>query len=280
MNKQQFLEYIKNPEKLDKSSLETMQVLNKEFPFCQSVKILMLLNLFNEKSIGYDNQLKETAVYASSRKRHKHLIDQLAVLHDKQHKTQLPDEYSESGNAEKGQIPEIRFDDLKLDKSDELKEDEDRILELKRKIEKRLKELEHLKNVSKRSEYKLEEADKIRSSLDEKLKKVRKEESKSINKVKNIDIHKDLIDKFINEEPVIQTPRKEFFSTEESSRQSIVDKENIVSETLAGIYINQGYYQKAIKIYYKLMLKYPEKSSYFAGQIEKLDKEITNQKKN
>ena len=44
------------------------------------------------------------------------------------------------------------------------------------------------------------------------------------------------------------------------------------TETLAGIYLEQGYYDYAIKIYEKLILAYPEKNAYFAALIEKLEK--------
>ena len=45
------------------------------------------------------------------------------------------------------------------------------------------------------------------------------------------------------------------------------------TETLAWIYAEQGYYTEAKKIYSRLILRYPEKSAYFASLIEKMDKE-------
>ncbi len=46
-----------------------------------------------------------------------------------------------------------------------------------------------------------------------------------------------------------------------------------VSETYARLLIQQGHYEKAIKIYQKLMQLHPEKSNTFALQIEQLKKQ-------
>ncbi len=52
---------------------------------------------------------------------------------------------------------------------------------------------------------------------------------------------------------------------------SVTENEELVSEPLAELYLQQGYTDKAKVIYHKLILKYPEKSSYFAGLIRKID---------
>ena len=81
----------------------------------------------------------------------------------------------------------------------------------------------------------------------------------------------ELIDKFISLNPRIE-PRKDKTEhpVEDLSTQYSEEKGGFVTETLARIYLNQGYYSKAIEIYEKLSLKFPEKSGYFATQIEKI----------
>ena len=44
----------------------------------------------------------------------------------------------------------------------------------------------------------------------------------------------------------------------------------LISETLANIYAEQGYVGKAVKMFKKMGLLFPEKSSYFADQIKRI----------
>ncbi|MBA9078677.1 hypothetical protein [Rufibacter quisquiliarum] len=60
---------------------------------------------------------------------------------------------------------------------------------------------------------------------------------------------------------------------EDLSAKSSKIKKNLASENLAQIYIKQGKGRKAVKIYEQLIVKFPEKKSYFAQQIEKLRNE-------
>jgi hypothetical protein len=93
------------------------------------------------------------------------------------------------------------------------------------------------------------------------------EDLKKLNKK----VQADLIDKFISTSPRIE-PKKEKTDqpVEDLSQQFTESIGGLITETLARIYINQGYYSKAIDIYEKLSLKFPEKSGYFATQIEKI----------
>ncbi len=57
-------------------------------------------------------------------------------------------------------------------------------------------------------------------------------------------------------------------------QKSVEDNTNLTTETLANIYIQQGHYERAIKAYEVLCLKYPKKSGFFADQINKLKKKL------
>lgn len=115
------------------------------------------------------------------------------------------------------------------------------------------------------TEYRLEEN--IEDSVQEIASSIPHKPSKGVR----------LIDKFLEAQPKMpQIKEVESGSTMESKSTQEDVNEDFVTETLASIYAQQGYYKKAVQIFEKLSLKYPEKSTYFAAQIEKVKHLMNN----
>jgi tetratricopeptide (TPR) repeat protein len=89
-----------------------------------------------------------------------------------------------------------------------------------------------------------------------------------------------LLDNYLIAKPKIGFAKKGFqkLEDEDAFEQSIVKSitqdDSIVSETLADLLHAQGQFSKALKMYQALILKFPEKTAFFAGQIEKLKNSI------
>lgn len=83
-----------------------------------------------------------------------------------------------------------------------------------------------------------------------------------------------LIEKFIKKQPsLINRPVAFSPNQEDLSVDSTRYNEDLISENLALIMLNQGKKSKALEIYKKLIWKFPQKKAYFAARIE----ELTNQ---
>ncbi len=81
-----------------------------------------------------------------------------------------------------------------------------------------------------------------------------------------------IIDEFITKSPSISKPKE---TADPESKKDLADKStrfqaDIATEYLAEIYVEQGKIERAISIYTKLGLKFPEKKSFFAARIEEL----------
>ncbi len=79
-----------------------------------------------------------------------------------------------------------------------------------------------------------------------------------------------LIQAFIRSEPGPIRADSETNLKGDVSMGSGQEHDGFITDTLAEIYVKQKRFAKAIYAYEKLSLKYPEKSAYFAAQIEKI----------
>ena len=88
--------------------------------------------------------------------------------------------------------------------------------------------------------------------------------------IPKVDEKFDLIDEFIKNSPKIKINNDYEVRSSFKTDQKI--KDELITETLAKIYVKQEKFNKAIKAYEILSLKYPKKSSFFADQINDIKK--------
>ena len=96
------------------------------------------------------------------------------------------------------------------------------------------------------------------------------------NKSESVDKKIDLIESFINRPKKIE---KEDHNRNQKdiSIETLTSENELMTETLAKIYLKQQKYKKAIDAFRILSLKYPEKNAFFANQIKKI-KKLENKK--
>jgi len=247
MNRQQFFNWMNDPASLNSDSITDLQQLAIDYPYFQTARLLHLMNLKLLRHYRYEQELRQVAAFAADRAR---LRDWLINL----------DEYENAGSKQPGKEETLHQAAVKVQVEAQLKNLEEQIKASLEEIELKKRQLNEL----------MEEKKAIVGETD--LQPGDLPVTKKIFSMRPLP-KDDLLEEFIRQKQNQPQNRITFYNPEESAKRSIEENEGVLSETLARLIAAQGKKEKAIKIYQKLMLINPQKSSYFAAQIEKLRKE-------
>jgi hypothetical protein len=267
MDRQQFISYIHNPGLLNNDTLEGISKLADRFPYCQSLRILHLLNLRQTNEVLYNEYISSTAAHIADRKKLRELILGLqgepegvpsAEFRVPSEEVVIPSEVEGLPVQSVQPIQPVQHTEpvepVEESKPDEpFKDIQPVIPAVEEDEEERLKRLKQI--------------------VEQRLRQIALEKSELPKPEEPVLSKEELIDKFIEEEPSISRPKPEFFDPVKVAKSSQEEQPDLVTETLARIHVQQGNIDKAIEIYRRLSLNFPEKSSYFAAQIEKLNTE-------
>jgi hypothetical protein len=305
MNRNDFIRIIRDSGHLDRQMIVEVRELIDLFPYFQSAHLLLLKGLNSTGDVKFESQLKQSAIHIADREVLYHLLKKEPTRSgDKKEEhiiispleTETPDNQQvviesgknseeiisglEKGAWETGQVEKDTTSSQIVDghsivvtaesETDEsasvvfLLDDDSEV------IEESVTYLDPSFSVQERSDL-------LELDVNERTEAVPSDKADTgkqfsdMGKDSKKQTQASLIEKFIIANPRIEPVKeKPDHPVVDISKPFVEEGGGFVTETLARIYINQGYYSKAIDIYEKLCLKYPEKSSYFATQIEKV----------
>ena len=262
MTPEKLISYLHDPSLMKDGTADELWALVKEYPYFQIGRMLLAKHLHDTGDSAFPLSLRLAAAYAGNRSILKKLIEGNSRLDDETNILTGKESLNQSENKS-----QISTGNRKADHTPEIVSQSDDNIghEPVQLIQDSLNQNPLIENILNRlSSYDISESyDEPAFLPKDKVKTTFTEKPAFTN---------ELVEKFLRDEPRISQPRKEFFNPEDNARQSTSLPDDVVSETLAQIYEKQGYYSTAIKIYNKLMLLIPEKSSYFAGRIDELNK--------
>lgn len=298
MNKQQFYQWIDNPHLLNEETLKQLNEVVQEYPFFQAARMLLIKNLHNLEHIRFNVELKTAAAHIANRRQLYELVHKIRKTEEHLH---IPESVTPA-ESKKPVVPTaqpkpLQTTEIKSTTNNEVKDyfdvsddltafvapatgvmeaAEEQILLPSADL------LEYDMDI-KQSHYSIETelppidlSDDNNYSFSDWLNQMRhlrqssrQEAAASPKQTKTAN----LIDNFLSQNNVRITPKA--VETQEQIAQKVKQSEteidDLPSETLAKIYIQQKHFGKAINIFEKLRLKYPEKSTYFATRISELE---------
>ena len=274
MNSQTFYQsFNSNKTIFSKTELSELVEINKEYPYFQAASMLMLKAMRFTEDNDFKSELAKTATIVLNREvlfnyiypEYNKIISQQTAAIAKPKEIPKP-KTTHVKEATKTELPKpiISKKGKEISSKTELMEE----------VKTRLKEID--KEKSKTTEKQAKKTDKkpkVKTStatlkkIKSKDKKPESKQSKTIDRGSKLGI----IESFIKNNPGINKPEDKDYKEEISlASKSLKETYDLVSETMAELFLAQGHPKKAIKIYEKLILIYPEKSTYFAARISKL----------
>jgi len=274
MQRQELTNILERPEQLIAEQIDGLKALVDQYPYFQSGRALYLKALKNKESYRYNNALKVTAAHTTDRSI---LFD--FITSEVFNQNIISEQIKQNSEYIKA-IEVNEIDDITINRSitidDALKahvEATQGVLDPNLFEEKEVtKQTEKIKSEVLEAQLQigkpLEFSNSETYSFSEWLKITcfkpidrKSDESKTplMDKLETID-------KFINDNPKIipsvHAPKPKLIDNDDMADDSLM------TETLARIYVEQKNFEKAIKSYRILSLKYPEKSTFFAVQIK------------
>lgn len=259
MNRDNFNELVENIDDLKSSDIASLESLKEQYPYFQSLHLLIAKAYKLSQHELHKPSLNSAAVYSVDRAYLKKVLEGdfqfIDVIHSKP---------IENNTSKPTIIPQPKVKSAPTKTTTEQSEVVEKP-EIKKSL---LKDLDN--NLEQYQERKkiMQEFLADNASPATKPATVKQKLSKTESQVQ-------LIEKFIKNEP--QMVRNSLMVNESKTDQEDLAKKKLqqsdkfITETLADLLVVQEKYSKAIKIYEKLMVKFPKKTTYFAAQIEKIN---------
>ena len=249
-------ELTQHPERLGRDTLYELRSLLALYPYYQTVRLLLLQNLYLLHDPTFDEELRRAAIYITDRRVLFQMIEAIHYRHPNHQSTQnTPNNQDTPSNQNTPSNRTLSLINNFLDSIPQEGETDE----------------------EKKSQRKPTPAD---AAVDYVAYLLETEGetlgSDSVPKMKG----QSLIDDFINIDKgrftLNEEPQSPLLVEEEPENEENTPNEGIFTETLARIYIKQGKYLQALEIIQRLSLVYPKKNAYFADQIRFLKKLIIN----
>ena len=274
LNTKDYIHLLNKPYSLSERQTAELEKILSEFPYLQSARAVYLKGLYNQDSFRYNTELKKTAAYTTDR----------SVLFDFITSEQFQSIERKVFEEQEKAVGQIAVKDSELvsavvDKAEEsIKKSLKAVGQLEETpIEEQTTDIpaitpaEEKLEIGKPLEFKKTETHSFSEWLQlSRLSPINRDEApKQAEAEAALNKKMELIDRFIEANPKI-VPSKEIPVSPANIDKQPQDNQSLMTETLARVYLEQKKYGKAIQAYEILILKYPEKSVFFADRISEI----------